>query len=131
LEVQMSFRLRSLLCVCLLALGFVPASATTITTYSSLTDWLAATTSYQTINFEGLVSPLSTQQYSSVPVGDVQFFGYTSSGAASIKVIDTNLSVWYNFGTNDALMQDMDRPNAGSQLPYIHVVLPAAVTSFG
>jgi hypothetical protein len=28
-------------------------------------------------------------------------------------------------------MQNMDRPNNGSSLPYIHVVLPAGVTAFG
>ena len=46
-------------------------------------------------------------------------------------MIDTNLSTWYNFGTNDALMEDTDRPNSGSPVPYIHIVLPAAITALG
>jgi hypothetical protein len=59
----------------------------------------------------------------------VQFTGI--SGSTSIQVIDTNLSPWYNFGTNDALMENTDRANSGSPVPYIHIVLPAAITALG
>src|SRR5712692_7945590 len=117
-------RLFNLFAVAVLALA--PVYATTITTYSSLTGWQAATTSYQTIDFEGLTPPNTSTQYPSgvSPSGTgVQFIGI--SGQTSIQVIDTNLSTWYNFGTNDALMEDMNRANAGSPLPYIHIVLPS------
>ena len=123
---------RGLILVGLLVLVFAPAYATTITTYSTLTDWQAATSSgYQTVDFEGLTAPgTSTYYYGGVSADGVQFIGYTSSGGSSIQVIDTSFSSWYNFGTGDALMQDMDRPNGGA-LPYIHIVLPAAITALG
>jgi hypothetical protein len=61
----------------------------------------------------------------------VEFIDHTSSsGISSVQVIDTNFSGWFNFGTNDALMQDMGQPNDGA-LPYIHIVLPTAITSLG
>jgi hypothetical protein len=123
-------RLLNLFAVSVLALA--PVYATTITAYSSLTNWQAATSSYQTIDFEGLTPPNTGTQYPSgvSPNGTgVQFIGI--SGQSSIQVIDTNLSPWYNFGTNDALMEDMNRANAGSPLPYIHIVLPSAVTALG
>jgi len=127
---------RGLILVGLLVLMFAPAYATTITTYSTLTDWQAATSSgYQTVDFEGLTAPgTSTYYYGGVSADGVQFIGYTSSGASSIQVIDTNAAwaqPWYNFGTGDALMQDMSRPNSGSPLPTIHIVLPTAITSLG
>lgn len=113
-------------------LAFLPAYSSTITTYSSLTDWQAATASYQTLDFEGLTPPNSSTPYNSgiSPAGTgVQFLGY--SGSTAIQVIDTNLSTWYNFGTNDAVLQDMNRPNSGSPVPYIHIVLPSAITALG
>ena len=123
-------RLLNLLAVLMLA--FVPAYSTTITTYGSLTNWQSATSSYQTIDFEGLTPALTSTPYPSglTPNGTgVQFTGI--SGSTAIQVIDTNLSTWYNFGTNDALMEDTDRPNSGSPVPYIHIVLPAAITALG
>ena len=104
-----------------------------VTTYTDLASWQAATSSnYQTVTFEGL-TPADTSTYfntaSGVTADGVQFSGYTSSGNPSVQVIDTNVSTWYNFGTNDALMQDMNRPNSGSALPYIQIVLPAGVNS--
>jgi hypothetical protein len=125
-------KIRLLNVLALLMLALVPAYSTTITTYGTLTNWQAATTSYQTIDFEGLTPPNTSTPYPSgvSPTGTgVQFTGI--SGSTSIQVIDTNLSPWYNFGTNDALMEDMNRPNSGSPLPYIHIVLPAAITALG
>lgn len=113
-------------------LALVPVYATTIATYSSLTDWQAATSSSQTIDFEGLTPANTSTQYPSgvSPSGSgVQFIGI--SGQSSIQAIDTNLASWYNFGTNEALMEDMNRANAGSTLPYIHIVLPSAITALG
>jgi len=125
-------KIRVLTLIAVLMLALVPAYSTTITTYGSLTNWQAATSSYQTIDFEGLTPANTSTPYPSgvSPAGTgVQFLGI--SGSTSIQVIDTNLSPWYNFGTNDALMEDMNRPNSGSPLPYIHIVLPAAVTALG
>src|ERR1700680_2142739 len=123
-------RLLSLLAIPMLAL--MPAYSTTITTYGSLTNWQAATSSYQTIDFEGLTPPNTSTPYPGgvSPTGTgVQFTGI--SGQSSIQVIDTNLASWYNFGTNDALMEDMNRANSGAALPYIHTVLPSQVTALG
>src|SRR3984893_11508155 len=123
-------RLFNLLAVSTLAL--VPAYSTSSTPYSSLPNWQAATSSYQTIDFEGLTPPNTSTPYPSgvSPNGTgVQFTGI--SGSTAIQVIDTNLSPWYNFGTNDALMEDMNRATSGSPLPYIHIVLPSAVTALG
>ena len=125
-------KIRLLNLLAALMLGLVPAYSTTITTYSSLTNWQGATSSYQTINFEGLTPPNTSTPYPSgvSPNGTgVQFIGI--SGSTSIQVIDTNLSPFYNFGTNDALMEDMNRANSGSPLPYIHIVLSSAITALG
>ncbi len=111
-----------------------PARSATITTYTDPVAWQAASTIQQTIDFEGLATPGGTTTYNGptgVTSGGVEFIGYISSGTSWIQVIDTNFSSWYNFGSNDALGQDMDRPNAGSPVPYIQIVLPANVTSFG
>ncbi len=123
-----------LLALAALVLAVTPAHSTSLTTFNSLAAWQAASSGVQTIDFEGLTPPNTSTYYSSptgVTVNNVEFIGYTSSGSSSIQVIDTNLSMWYNFGTNDALMQDMNRPNAGSPLPYIHVVFAVPVTAFG
>jgi len=116
----------------LFLLALAPAYSTTISTYTSLTDWQAATSSYQSINFEGLTPANTSTPYAGgvSPNGTgVQFIGY--SGSTAIQVIDTNLSPWYNFGTNDALMEDMNRSTSNSPLPYIHIVLPSAITALG
>jgi len=125
-------KIRLLNLFAVLVLALVPAHSTTITTYSGLANWQAATTSSQAIDFEGLTPPNTGTQYPSgvSPNGTgVQFIGI--SGQSSIQVIDTNLSPWYNFGTNDALMEDMNRATSGSPLPYIHIVLPSAITALG
>ncbi|HLG98134.1 MAG TPA: hypothetical protein VKX49_17595 [Bryobacteraceae bacterium] len=111
-----------------------PAHATTITTYSDPASWSSASTVAQTITFEGLAPANGSTTYSGptgLTTGGVEFIGYTYSGGSWIQVIDTNFSSWYNFGSNDALLQDMDRPSSGSPLPYIHIVLPANVTALG
>ena len=120
------------LAVCTLAL--IPARATTLTTYSDPNAWQSASNVQQTVTFEGLAPTNSSTTYqgsTGVNADSVEFIGYTSAGASWIQVIDTNFSTWYNFGSNDALSQDMDRPNASAPLPYIQIVLPANVTSIG
>jgi len=113
----------------------VPAYATTITTYSDPAIWAAATTpGYQTVTFEGLTAPLTVTNYysaSGVTADGAEFIGYTSAGVSDIQVIDTGISTWYNDGTGDALIQNMDRPNSSSPLPHINIVLPANVTALG
>ncbi len=114
-------------------LSVVPARSTTITTYTDQTAWQAASNVQQTVTFEGLAPSDSSTTYqgsTGLTTDGVEFIGYTSSGASWIQVIDTNFSTWYNFDSNDALLQDMDRPSASSPLPYVEIVLPANVTSF-
>jgi hypothetical protein len=122
--------------VCLLAASFVsaPARACTITTYSDLASWQNASSVLQTVNFEGLAPSNSSTTYNSqtgVTSGGVEFIGYTSTGSSWIQVIDTNFNLYYNFGSNDALRQSMDRSSSNAPLPYIHIVLPVNVSSFG
>ena len=116
-------------------LALVPAYATTITTYSSLASWQAATTpGYQTVTFEGLTPPdTQTNYYSATGVTEdgVNFIGYSTTGSSDIQVVDTSAFSWYDWGTGDALLQNLARPNSGAPLPYVDIVLPANVTSLG
>ncbi len=130
---QLKFR-ASILSLCAgLALMLAPGYSTTITTYNSLTSWQAATNAgYQTVAFTGLAPAGSSQTYSSstgVTADGVNFVGYNSSGLSDVQVIDTSAYSYYNWGTGDALIQSLSRPNAGSPLPYINIVLPANITS--
>jgi len=118
----------------ILTLAVIPARSTTITTYTDPNAWQAASNLQQTVTFEGLAPTDGSTTYqgaTGVTAGGAEFIGYTSSGASWIQVIDTNFSQWYNFGSNDALAQSMDRPNSSSPVPYIQIVLPANVTSIG
>ena len=118
------------------ALALVPAYSTTLTTYSSSSSWQTATEpGYQTLTFAGYTQPnTATNYWSSTGVTDagVEFIGYGATGASDIQVIDTSGEfTWYNWGTGQALIQPMNRPNSSSPLPYINIVLPANVTSLG
>jgi hypothetical protein len=112
-----------------------PGYSTTITTYSSLTTWQAATTAgYQTVTFTGLTPAGTSTTYSSstgVTSDGVNFIGYNSSGLSDVQVVDTSANQYYDWGTGDALIQSLSRPNAGSPLPYVNIVLPANITSLG
>lgn len=115
----------------------MPAYATTITTYSTLASWQAATEAgYQTATFAGLAPSNGDTLYntaSGVTVDGVQFVGYNSSGTSDLEVIDTSGSnyTWYDWGTGDSIIQNLDRPNSSSPLPYIDIILPANITAFG
>src|SRR3984885_13108886 len=115
------------------SLTLMPAYSTTITTYNSLSTWQAATSAgYQTVGFEGLAPAGGVSSYTGpggVTASGVEFIGYSSSGSSDIQVVDTSGFSWYNWGTGDALLQSLDRPNSGSPLPYINIVLPANITS--
>lgn len=117
-----------------MSVALAPAYSTTIT-YTSQASWEAATnTGYQTITFAGDTPANSGTSYDSgLTSSGVEFFGYNSSGASDLQVIDTSGSnyPWYDWGAGDALLQDMNRPNASSPLPYINIILPANVTSIG
>jgi hypothetical protein len=117
-----------------IALALMPAYSTTITTYSDPASWQAATTAgYQTVTFEGLTPPNTATSFTGptgVTSSGVEFIGYNSSGSSTVQVVDTSGAfTWYNWGTGDALIQETDRPNSSSPLPYINVVLPANVTA--
>lgn len=117
-----------------MGVALTPAYSTTIT-YTSLSSWQAATSAgYQTITFAGDTPSNSTTFYDGgLTASSVEFFGYNSSGAGDLAVVDTSGSnyTWYNWGTGDALLQNMNRPNSSSPLPYINIILPANVTSLG
>ncbi len=127
----MKFHLRT--SVLYFALALVPAYCTTITTYSNPTTWQAATSAgYQTVTFEGLTPPgTSTPYYNStgVTASGVDFIGYNSAGVSDVQVVDTSSVPWYDWGTGDALIQSLNRPNSSSPLPYINIILPANITS--
>jgi len=118
-----------------LALTSAPAYCTTITTYSSLSSWTAATSpGYQTVTFDGTATPGSiTNYYSATGLTEdgVEFIGYSYTGASDLQSVDTSAFTWYNWGTGDALIQTLDRLNAGSPLPYVDIVLPANITALG
>ena len=129
-------QIRSLIVLALAAflLAVNPARSATITTYTDPSAWAAAASVQQTITFEGLAPADGSTLYqgaTGVTTGGVEFIGYTSSGSSWIEVLDTNFNTYFNFGSNDALAQDMDRPNSSSPLPYIQIVLPTGVTAFG
>jgi hypothetical protein len=133
---QLKFRSSIVSLLAGITLAFVPAYSTTITTYSSSTAWQAATSAgYQTLTFAGYTtSNTATDYYSATGVTDagVEFIGYSSTGSSDIQVIDTSGEfTWYNWGTGQALIQSLSRPNSSSPLPYIDIVLPANVTSLG
>jgi len=118
------------------ALAFAPAYCTTITTYSDPATWQAATSAgYQTVTFEGLTPANTETPYynaTGVTASGVDFIGYNSAGVSDAQVVDTSGEfTWFNWGTGDALIQTLDRPNSSSPLPYINIVLPANITSLG
>jgi hypothetical protein len=130
---RISTRVLLLSCVVAIALLVAPAYSTTITTYSDPTSFQNASNIAQTITFEGLAPAGGSTTYNGatgLTTGNVEFIGYTSAGSW-IQVLDTSYSPYYNFGSGDALVQDMDRPTSSSPLPYIHVVLPSGVTAIG
>ncbi|MGA2878212.1 MAG: PEP-CTERM sorting domain-containing protein [Bryobacteraceae bacterium] len=118
-----------------IALTLMPAYSTTITTYNNSATWQAATSAgYQTVTFEGLTPPgTQTNYYSAtgVTASGVDFIGYSTTGASDIQVVDTSAFSWYDWGTGDALLQNLARPNSGAPLPYVNIVLPANITSLG
>jgi hypothetical protein len=133
-----NFRVLILLALAALAWNVTPAYSTTLTTYTDLASWQAATSGDLTADFEGLTPGGPVTSYntasgvSSYP--NVQFIGLSSSGSYLLDVEDTSYVAWAayrNFGTGDALSQLMDRPTNGSPLPYIHVVFSTPVTAFG
>jgi hypothetical protein len=125
--------LRSTLSLVSLSFALVSARATTITTYSSYTNWSQATASgFQTINFAGDAPSGSVQSYpGGLSQDGVEFYGYNSSGTSDLQVIDTSAFSYYDWGTGDAPIQSLNRPNSSSPLPYIDIVLPANITSLG
>ena len=132
---QVKFRASILSLSIGIALAHAPAYSTTITTYSNSAAWQAATSAgYQTVTFEGLTPPgTETDYYSAngVTADGVDFIGYSTTGSSDIQVVDTSAFSWYDWGTGDALLQSLSRPNAGSPLPYVNIVLPANITSLG
>jgi len=110
-----NFRYSIILGIVSLTLTVAPACATTITTYNSLSNWLAAVASGpQLIDFENgcLTNCLGAS-----------FTGLSGT----IGIQDTNVYTWMNFGTNKAAFIN---PNSTST-PSIRIVLGTPVTAFG
>jgi hypothetical protein len=132
---QLKFRTSILSLSIGIALTLVPAQATTITTYSTLASWTAATSAgYQTATFTGLTpAGTATNYYSATGVTSdgVEFIGYNSYGSSDIQVVDSSASPYYNDGTGDALIESASPASNGAALPYISIVLPANITALG
>jgi len=128
-----STRALNLLGLTAFLLAVNPARSATITTYTDPNAWAAAASAEQTITFEGLAPTDGSTIYqgTGLTTGGVEFVGYLSSGSSWVEVVDTNFNSYFNYGSSDALLQDMDRPNSSSPLPYIQIVLPTGVTAFG
>jgi hypothetical protein len=131
-----NFRVLILFALAALAWNVTPAYSTTLTQYTDLASWTAASSAFQTADFEGLAPAGGSTIYTN-PTGvwnypNVDFIGYTSAGLSYIQVVDTSSEnhSYYNFGTGDALLESMDRPSNSSPLPYIQVVFPQPVTAF-
>ena len=125
------FRALILPALAALAWNVTPAYSTIITQYTSLASFDAASSGDLTADFEAL-----TPGYYSTASGvsiypNVDFIGYNSLPAPYLQVVDTTGSPYYDFGTGNALMQDMTRPNSNSPLPYIQVNFTTPVTAFG
>ncbi|HEV8040705.1 MAG TPA: PEP-CTERM sorting domain-containing protein [Bryobacteraceae bacterium] len=110
-----------LLTLMTLAVMATPAFAATITTYTSSASWLAATTSDQLDNFEGL-APSGSYVTGAFSDNGVQFIGLSS---ATIGLADTSTGSFSfaNFGTGDAVFV------FGTSTAQITV--PTPVTAFG
>ena len=133
---QLKFRSSLLSLSAGIVITLAPAYSTTITTYNNASTWQAATSAgYQTVTFSGLTPANTVTNYYSatgVAASGVDFIGYNSSGVSDVQVVDTSGAfTWYNWGTGDALLQPLSRPNSSSPLPYVNIVLPANITSLG
>src|ERR1700730_14258350 len=96
-----NFRVLILLALTALAWNVMPAYSTTLTTYTSLASWQAATSGVLTADFEGLNPGAPTTSYntatgvSSYP--NVQFIGYSSAGTPLLDVENTAYIAWAAF----------------------------------
>jgi hypothetical protein len=126
-----NFRVLILFALAALAWNVTPAYSTTLTQYTDLASFNAATSGDLTADFEAMTPGFydTTTGVSSYP--NVDFIGYNSAPLPYLQVLATTGSPYYDFGTGNALMQDMTRPNDASLLPYIHVVFSTPVTAFG
>jgi hypothetical protein len=121
-----------LLALATLAWNVTPAYSTTLTTYTSLASFLAASSGDQTIDFTGKANGGAIQDYSNstgVAYTDVQFIGITTNGYA-LDVSNTAIMTWYSFGTGETLMQPTNR-GTSDPVPHIHVTFTTPVTAFG
>jgi hypothetical protein len=124
------FRVLVLLALAALVWNVTPAYSTVLNTYTDLASWQAATSGVLTADFETSTPYNTATGVSAYP--NVDFIGYSSVPSFWLQVVNTTGSPFWDFGSGNALMQDMNRPTAGSPpLPFIHVVFSAPVTAFG
>lgn len=125
------FRVLILFALAALAWNVTPAYSTTITQYNDLASFTAATSGDLTADFEALTPGYYNTATGVSAYPNVDFIGYNSVPSPYLQVIATAGSPYYDFGTGNALMQDMTQLNNASPLPYIHVVFTTPVTAFG
>jgi hypothetical protein len=126
------FRGLILLALAALVWNVTPAYSTVLTEYHDLTSWQAATSGATTIDFEALTPGYYNTSTGVSAYPNVDFIGYSSVPSFWLQVVNTTTtsSPFWDFGSGNALMQDMNRLPA-SPLPYIHVVFATPVTAFG
>jgi PEP-CTERM motif-containing protein len=122
------FRVLILLALAALAWNVTPAYSTTLTTYTSLASFNAATSGDTTIDFTGLSTAVPGGDYSGsgLTVGNVDFLGFTN-GPNWLQVWDTSTLSWANFGTGEALVQQ----SYPSSAALIRAAFTTPVTAFG
>lgn len=100
-----------------------PAYCVTITTYSSSTSWLAATTGDQEDSFTGV--PAGGYTPGAIFMNGVEFIGLT--GTTLLADTTSGSFSWANFGTVDAGFVS----GSGSATTTVAITIPAPVTAFG
>jgi hypothetical protein len=103
-----------------LAVMATPAYSTAITTYTSQTTWLAATTGLLTDDFEGL-APAASYTPGNFSQNLVQFIGL--SGTIGVADTSSGPFSFSNFGTVDA--------GFASGATTVQITLPTPLTAFG
>jgi hypothetical protein len=108
------------------AVMITPAYCVTITTYSSSTSWLAATTGDQEDTFT-LLAPAGglTMYNSGIFMNGVEFIGL--SGSTLVADTTSGSFSWANFGTGEAGVVS----GSGSLTTTVAITIPTAVTAFG
>jgi PEP-CTERM motif len=113
-----NFRFLIVLSIVSLTLTVAPACATSILTYADLASWTAASTGYQTINFQST----APGTYFSLSLLGVQFAGIGGPNNNGVTIIDSTSFGW---NSGNAPFINMNQSQT------MQITLPTAVTAFG